>query len=901
MDKKSLKQRFKETFSDIRRDIGIRKIDVDGIMGWSDESKSLAKFLVFAIGALLVILKFTMFYNFMCVGKGLLIILLMSFVMTTALMLVFKRKWIFGILYLLGSLFMIIDVNYFRFFNRALSIKALGAAGMVGGVMDSVKAMFMPLTLLLIVDAVIFLFVFIAIGKRKNREIQEYLFKRTSKIRIRIAALIAVVLLIAIYMFARPAVNSMGDNVLSHEFLSYHLRDFAGLNTSDGEIDVNDVLVMKGDYDTEKKGPDFGCGEGMNVIVIQVEAMQNFVIGREYNGQEITPFLNKLIKNDTFYFDSYYSQTGAGNTSDAELASNNSIYGSMQSYTYNLFQDNYWRGLPVLLCNSGYNTMGFHVYDPTYWNREGAYPNQGITSFYAGGFFETKPNEIAGMGISDKELFSQSMKILKVSPQPFYGFYVTLSSHHPFYIGEKRSDMDLLKKDKKTLFGNYMKSMKYVDECLERFFKDLEKNGLADNTIVVIYGDHLGMNPKTADVQKRMSEYLGWDYDYEDAMNVPLLIHVPNSGKHRKISTVGGQTDLLPTMAYLLGWDELDTIYFGHNLCTVKNNFVPVRSYVPGGSFLMGDVMFKMSDSGIISEAEAVDIRTHKKIRRPQRYETEYKKALQLQHTADYYIENNIMSWVYQHGYELENIVADSYNKGYFSEIEPQEEIVDASVSDGADNGIYSLENFNRLYDDGVRAFKLNLVWTNDGHTLVMNNIHEFDKYFDNGDSIDSYDEILGAKENNPRKGRTLMLGAELLNWAVDHRDAVFYISVDDDELVGGPALIESIYFARTLKSTYPDILDRTIFIADDVEEMQQYVNEGLYNVILQDTEDNDVKRLVSLAENNHLYGVEVNSEKAKKLARKWKLEDSGIYADITSDVAESADSLGVTGVVILP
>jgi phosphoglycerol transferase MdoB-like AlkP superfamily enzyme len=42
-------------------------------------------------------------------------------------------------------------------------------------------------------------------------------------------------------------------------------------------------------YQTEKNGPLFGVAKGRNLIVIQMESMQNLVINKTYNGQEITP------------------------------------------------------------------------------------------------------------------------------------------------------------------------------------------------------------------------------------------------------------------------------------------------------------------------------------------------------------------------------------------------------------------------------------------------------------------------------------------------------------------------------------------------------------------------------------------------------------------------------------
>lgn len=55
-----------------------------------------------------------------------------------------------------------------------------------------------------------------------------------------------------------------------------------------------------------------GVAKGKNLILIQTESFNNFVVGATYNGQEITPNLNKLLKNDTIYFNHFYSTTGVG-------------------------------------------------------------------------------------------------------------------------------------------------------------------------------------------------------------------------------------------------------------------------------------------------------------------------------------------------------------------------------------------------------------------------------------------------------------------------------------------------------------------------------------------------------------------------------------------------------------
>ena len=56
-----------------------------------------------------------------------------------------------------------------------------------------------------------------------------------------------------------------------------------------------------------------------NIIKIQLESFQTFLINKKVNGKEVTPFLNKLSTgNEDFrYYPNFFHQTGQGKTSDA--------------------------------------------------------------------------------------------------------------------------------------------------------------------------------------------------------------------------------------------------------------------------------------------------------------------------------------------------------------------------------------------------------------------------------------------------------------------------------------------------------------------------------------------------------------------------------------------------------
>ena len=68
--------------------------------------------------------------------------------------------------------------------------------------------------------------------------------------------------------------------------------------------------------------------------------------------------------------------------------------------------------------------------------------------------------------------------------------------------------------------------------------------------------------------------------------------------------------DFLPTMAYLMGFEELDTIYLGQNLLTAEAGFVAQNRYAPRGSFITDDIAFWMSYDMVFENSKAWSIDT---------------------------------------------------------------------------------------------------------------------------------------------------------------------------------------------------------------------------------------------------------------------------------------------------
>lgn len=328
--------------------------------------------------------------------------------------------------------------------------------------------------------------------------------------------------------------------------------------------------------------------KGKNLVVIQVESMQNFVLNLKVQEKEITPNLNKLIK-DSIYSEKYYSQAAQGNTSDAEFISNNSYYALPKGAVYFKYPSNTFDSIANILKKQDYSTMAFHAFTASYWNRATIYPSMGFDKFISQK--DLKMDDILGSwGLSDKSFFKQSIPVLKSAKQPFYSFMITLTSHYPFEDFNNIDYFDLGNLND-TFLGGYYKCMHYADEALGDFIKDFKKEGLYNNTVIAIYGDHEAIKPENLE-ELRKSYPLPASNDLAslEMKNVPLIIHLPNNqGKGTKL-TVGGQIDLMPTLGNIMGFKS--NYMLGRDLLNTKNGFSIYRD----GSVTDGKTIFNIKD-----------------------------------------------------------------------------------------------------------------------------------------------------------------------------------------------------------------------------------------------------------------------------------------------------------------
>jgi lipoteichoic acid synthase len=340
-------------------------------------------------------------------------------------------------------------------------------------------------------------------------------------------------------------------------------------------------------------------GEGCNVIVIQAESMQNWLVGTKYLGREITPHLNQLVKR-SIHFDNIYDQTWGGNSSDATLLANSSLYPASKGAAAFLYAENYFDTLPKILEEHGYETAAMHANIRTFWNSDAFEKSLGFEhQYYKRDFL---PGEVIGLGLSDPAFFTQDLEKIKGLRRPFYAFLRTLTTHFPFAYITDDIDAFPLGDLQGTLIGGYMRSMHYLDSAIGDFLEELTEAGLLSHTVIVVYGDH---RARLSESDLRQAGIT----DMPEKNKIPLIISIPGK-KHQEVRhTIGGLVDVAPTLCNILGIDVSGKFFLGKDLGEENGKGYAIFR---DGSFIAPDGA--MDDAGVEEELRLNDLILEKNV-----------------------------------------------------------------------------------------------------------------------------------------------------------------------------------------------------------------------------------------------------------------------------------------------
>lgn len=500
-----------------------------------------------------------------------------------------------GILYLADAIFVYSNVLYYRSFSDFISFNSITGVGKVAkglftttlGVIQFRDVFYLTGPILVII---LFLTKFIKVDVRPFRKIN---------------AVAATCLGLMLFSADLAGAESNRPQLLGRTFDHGYIVKYIGINSflpydsikaaqndqvrsSATETEVDEVLDYTHKNYAAPNPKYFGKANGKNIIIIHLESFEQQLIGMKINGVEVTPFLNSIYNDkNTASFDNFYNEVGTGRTGDAETMLESGLFGlgSGTAFFSKLGGDNTFQAAPAILAQQkGYTSAVFHGNTGSFWNRDNVYKNMGYNYFFDESYYDTENADSKSLntyGIKDKLLFSEGIKYLEQMQQPFYTKFLTVTNHVRYQFSDEDNgdfqSTDLQGDYKTRQINDYFKTAHYLDKSVEEFFNYLKATGLDKTSMVVLYGDHYGLDAgqhKTIFTQIQGHDPDEWSTFNESQMQkVPFMIHM-NGLKGGIKHTYGGEIDALPTILHLAGVNTSQYIQLGTDLLSKKHNSI---------------------------------------------------------------------------------------------------------------------------------------------------------------------------------------------------------------------------------------------------------------------------------------------------------------------------------------
>jgi arylsulfatase A-like enzyme len=319
-----------------------------------------------------------------------------------------------------------------------------------------------------------------------------------------------------------------------------------------------------------------------NVLLIVMESTGARNLGVYGSPYPTTPRLLAEAAH-ALVFDRFYCHVGLTANSLAAISLSIFPYMTWREYTveYPSFPGT---TLANVFQARGFRTAFIESGDLAYVNQREFLQKRGFDAIRD--FADLGGQALSSWGGDDRLLPDGVLHFIDEAPQkPFYAVAWTAESHHPYESNPGHVPIDFFKGGPLPPddydFGRYLNTLHSVDQQLGRIFDGLRERGIADDTLVVITGDHgeaFGAPHRTWGHGARL---------YDEGVRVPMIVWNPRLfPKGRRVVTVGGHVDINPTVAHLMGV-EPSPAWQGRSL------FAPDRAprayfYAANDDYLMG-------------------------------------------------------------------------------------------------------------------------------------------------------------------------------------------------------------------------------------------------------------------------------------------------------------------------
>ena len=324
-----------------------------------------------------------------------------------------------------------------------------------------------------------------------------------------------------------------------------------------------------------------------NVVLVICESFSMYKSSMSGNPLNSTPYFNELCKQGIFFERCFSPTFGTARgvfaiitgTPDVQL----SKFATRNEETVNQ--------RTIINDFEDYEKYYFIGGRSQFNNFNGLIKNiKGVKIYEEGSYTSPKMNV---WGISDKNLFLESNKVLAKQKKPFFAIIQTADNHRPFDLPAEDSDFVQRNIPDDTLKKYGFESLKefnafaYTDYTFRKFIDAAKKEAYFNNTIFVFVGDH-GVEGNATAIYPN-----AWTEQRLSDEHVPMLFYAPSILSPQRRSETVSQIDVLPTIAGMIQQPYVNTTLGRDVLDKNKStNAAFIIYHAPGWIGLVGDDYF---------------------------------------------------------------------------------------------------------------------------------------------------------------------------------------------------------------------------------------------------------------------------------------------------------------------
>lgn len=354
----------------------------------------------------------------------------------------------------------------------------------------------------------------------------------------------------------------------------YDITDAAEPITPEKQVEIERWLVSQpkhqpADSVTEKRS---------NLLIVFAESLESWVLEKKVDGKEITPCLNRLLKEkSTLYAPNVLTQVKGGRSIDAQLMICSGLLPLMSGTYSSLYYDNTFYTLQKAMRGLKHSRSYLLTIDKvSTWNQGAVARSFGTDTIIS--YHDFKMTEAFGTHkrIGDASFFQQCREKIERGEvwkpgESVYMQFVTYSGHAPFKLPDHLRTITFPASIPEKA-ADYMTTAHYTDKAIGDFVAYLKTLPQYKETIVVIVGDHEGL----ASYRQELVGNPACRGLVSDKQLTPFI--VLNSPVGMRYDKFMGQIDIYPTLLNLMQLDAYRWHGLGQSILDPRKQGVVVGS-----------------------------------------------------------------------------------------------------------------------------------------------------------------------------------------------------------------------------------------------------------------------------------------------------------------------------------